>query len=137
MNVPVVLHVIPTAAARGAQREARALATRLEVPGVRHHRLLSLFAGPRQVPVDLAIDHPGGERPAVGFDPRLVPRLRTVLRREAPTVVVAHGGDPLKYVVPAMIGRESGAKTSPAIMKIASRRRMRRRGFIAQHHTES
>ena len=105
MNVPVVLHVIPTAAARGAQREARALATRLEVPGVRHHRLLSLFAGPRQVPVDLAIDHPGGERPAVGFDPRLVPRLRTVLRREAPTVVVAHGGDPLKYVVPAMIGR--------------------------------
>lgn len=40
-------------------------------------------------------------------------------------------------IVPAMIGRESGAKTSPAIMKIASRRRMRRRGFIAQHHTES
>jgi hypothetical protein len=30
-----------------------------------------------------------------------------------------------------MIGWESGAKTSPAIMKIASRRRMRRRGFIA------
>jgi glycosyltransferase involved in cell wall biosynthesis len=105
VSVPVVLHVIPTATARGAQREARALVTRLDVPGVRHHRLLSLFAGPHQVAVDLAIDHPGGDRPAVGFDPGLLRRLRAVLRRQAPTVVVAHGGDPLKYVVPAMIGR--------------------------------
>ena len=73
---PLVLHVIPTAVARGAQREARALATRLDAPGIRTTALLSLFAGPGQVPVDLTLDHPGGDRPAVGFDPRLVVRLR-------------------------------------------------------------
>ncbi len=103
-GVPLVLHVIPTATARGAQREARALATRLDLPGVRHHRLVSLFDGDAQVVVDLALDHPGGDRPAQGFDPRLVSRLRATLRRIAPTVVVAHGGDPLKYLVPALFG---------------------------------
>jgi len=103
-GVPLVLHVIPTATARGAQREARALATRLDAPGTRHHRLLSLFAGPRQVPVDIALDHPGGDRAAQGFDPRLVIGLRALLRRTGPSVVVAHGGDPLKYLVPATLG---------------------------------
>ncbi len=102
--VPLVLHVIPTAIARGAQREARALATRLDLPGVRHHRLLSLFAASNAVPVDVALDHGGGDRAARGFDPRLAIRLRAELRRTAPTVVVAHGGDPLKYLVPAMLG---------------------------------
>jgi len=103
-GTPLVLHVIPTAAPRGAQREARALVTGLDVPGVRRHRLMSLFAGPDGVPVDVALGHDGGERPAVGFDPRLVLRLRAALRRLRPTVVVAHGGDPLKYLVPALAG---------------------------------
>lgn len=76
---PLVLHVIPTAVARGAQREARALATRLDAPGIRYHRVLSLFAGPDQVGVDLTLDHPGGDTAAVGFDPRLVLRLRSLL----------------------------------------------------------
>ena len=103
--VPVVVHVIPTAVARGAQREARALADHLEVPGRRHHVLLSLFAGPEEVPVDVSLAHPGGSGVlAQGFDPRLVVRLRRHLRRMAPAVVVAHGGDPLKYVVPASLG---------------------------------
>ncbi|HEY5023390.1 MAG TPA: glycosyltransferase family 4 protein [Acidimicrobiales bacterium] len=106
-GVPLVLHVIPTATARGAQREARALATRLDVPGTRHHRLMSLFGGEEQVPVDDTLDHPGGDRPAEGFDPRLVIALRAALRRARPTVVVAHGGDPLKYLVPAMLGRRT------------------------------
>lgn len=103
-DVPLVLHVIPTAIARGAQREARALATALDVPATRHHRLLSLFAGPDQVGVDLALDHPGGDAAAVGFDPRLVMALRSLLKRTRPSVVVAHGGDPLKYLVPALLG---------------------------------
>jgi len=102
--VPLVLHVIPTAIARGAQREARALATRLDVPGVRHHRLLSLFAAPDEIPVDVALDHRQGPRGTRGFDPRLVLRLRTELARTAPATVVAHGGDPLKYLVPAVLG---------------------------------
>jgi glycosyltransferase involved in cell wall biosynthesis len=107
-GVPLVLHVIPTATARGAQREARALATALDVPGSRRHRLMSLFAGPEQVPVDLALNHPGGDHPAEGFDVRLVRVLRSTLRRTRPTAVVAHGGDPLKYLVPAMVGTRTG-----------------------------
>lgn len=104
-DVPLVLHVIPTARARGAQREARALADLLDRPGVRHHRVLSLFAGPDDVVVDRALDQPGGDRPAVGFDPRLVLRLRATLAEMAPDVIVAHGSEPLKYLVPATAGR--------------------------------
>ena len=101
---PLVLHVIPTATARGAQREARALATRLDAPGVRDHRVLSLFAGPDGVPVDFALGHRGRGRPGVGFDVGLLRRLRAELRRLSPAAVVAHGGDPLKYLVPALVG---------------------------------
>ena len=104
-DVPLVLHVIPTARARGAQREARALADHLDRPGVRHHRVLSLFAGSDEVVVDRSLEQPGGDRPAVGFDARLVLRLRTALTEMDPDVVVAHGSEPLKYLVPAMAGR--------------------------------
>ena len=44
---PLVLHVIPTTAPRGAQREARALADRLDAPGTRRHRVLSLVGSGR------------------------------------------------------------------------------------------
>jgi glycosyltransferase involved in cell wall biosynthesis len=101
---PLILHVIPTRRARGAQREARALADRLDTPGVRDHRVLSLFAGPDEVRADVALEHPGGKSPAVGFDPRLVLVLRRRLRDLDPAVVVAHGSEPLKYLVPAMAG---------------------------------
>ncbi|HUI03116.1 MAG TPA: glycosyltransferase family 4 protein [Acidimicrobiales bacterium] len=101
---PLVLHVIPTAVARGAQREARALATVLDVPGARHHRLLSLFAGPSGVPVDVDLAHPARGQAGVGFDVRLARRLRAELRRLDPAVLVAHGGDPLKYLVAATLG---------------------------------
>ena len=102
---PLVLHVIPTPLARGAQREARALADELDRPGVRLHRVLSLFTGPAEVRTDFTLAHEGGDFPAVGFDWRLVVRLRSALERFDPSVVVAHGSEPLKYLVPAMLGR--------------------------------
>ncbi len=104
-HVSLVLHVIPTPSARGAQREARALADHLDTPGKRHHRVLSLFEGKAEVVVDATLGHPGGDAPAVGFDPRVVLRLRSALGRTDPDVVVAHGSEPLKYLVPAMLGR--------------------------------
>ena len=103
--VPLVLHVIPTAVGRGAQREARALVDRLEVEGVRHHRLLSMFAGPSEVEFDEDMGLDRGERQSAGFDPRAVLALRRVMDRLRPSVLVAHGGDPLKYLVPAAAGR--------------------------------
>jgi glycosyltransferase involved in cell wall biosynthesis len=101
---PLVLHVVPTALARGAQREARALADELDAPGVRAHRVLSLFAGPAEVAVDLTLGIDDGDRPGTGVNWRTVPKLRAALARLDPVCVVAHGGEPLKYLVPAMVG---------------------------------
>ena len=102
---PLVLHAIPTAVARGAQIEARAIADQLDEPGVRRDELLCLFDGPDDVHVEHSVGYPGGERAARGFRPGLVVKLRSTLRRLAPAVVVAHGGDPLKYLVPATVDR--------------------------------
>jgi glycosyltransferase involved in cell wall biosynthesis len=105
--VPLVLHVLPTRVARGAQREARAVADQLDRPGVRSHRLLSLFDGPPEVEVEHALDYPWGGTSWIGFDPRFILRLRSELVRLDPTVVVAHGSEPLKCLVPAGLGRRS------------------------------
>jgi glycosyltransferase involved in cell wall biosynthesis len=102
--VPLVLHVIPSAVTRGAQREARALADRLDVPGRRHHRLLSL-SGPGAVPVDLALGRPRADGEVAGFHPGVALELRSLLGRQGPALAVAHGGDPLKYLVAATVGR--------------------------------
>ncbi len=102
---PLVLHVIPTTVARGAQLEARALADELDAPGVRHHRLLSLFDGPPEVVADFSLGHAGRGTAGVGMAFGLVSRLRSTLARLDPAVVVAHGSEPLKYLVPAMLGR--------------------------------
>ncbi len=104
---PLVLHVIPTTVARGAQREARALADRLDLPDVRAHRVLSLFDSAPEVAAELSLHFDGGESPAVGYDPRLSLALRSALRRLRPAVVVAHGGEPLKYLAPAMLGNRT------------------------------
>ena len=115
-TVPTVLHVIPTAAARGAQREARALADHLDRPGSRRHRLLTLFSDPgrgndltggdpAEVPTDLSLGDTGTPNPGVGIDLRVVRRLRSFLAGADPAVVVAHGSEPLKYLAAAMVGR--------------------------------
>jgi glycosyltransferase involved in cell wall biosynthesis len=100
----LVVHVIPSPRARGAQRAARVLVDRLNEPDGVHHRLLGLFDGPPEVELDLSLAHPAGNRPAEGFDPRLALRLRRTLARLDPSVVVAHGGDAMKYALPAVIG---------------------------------
>ena len=106
---PLVLHVIPSTAPRGAQREARALADRLDSPGSRRHRVLSLVGDGHGAAGDVAVDYAlgdgAGTASAVGFDPRIVLRLRRALRNLSPALVVAHGGEPLKFLVPAMVGR--------------------------------
>ena len=100
----LVLHVIPSPRGRGAQRAARLLVDRLDEPGAARHRLLALFDGPPEVAIDVPLGHQGGDRPAEGFEPRLALRLRKVLSRLRPVAVVAHGGDAMKYAVPAVVG---------------------------------
>ena len=100
----LVVHVIPSPRGRGAQRAARLLVDHLDEPGVTRHRLLALFDGPQEVAIDLPLGHQGRGRPAEGFEPLLAIRLRKVLARLRPVAVVAHGGDAMKYAVPAVIG---------------------------------
>ncbi|HLH29276.1 MAG TPA: glycosyltransferase family 4 protein, partial [Acidimicrobiales bacterium] len=96
--------MIPTRRARGAQREARAIADRLDRPGERAHRVLSLFAGSDEVRADVAMELRGGRPPGTGFQPPAVRALRRRLRALDPALVVAHGSEPLKYLVPALAG---------------------------------
>lgn len=85
-----VLHVLPSAVARGAQVYVRELLGALEGGPYAHH-LVTLFpAGP--------------DRSIPGFDPRAWRRLRRAVRHHRPVVVVAHGGEPLKYATLARGG---------------------------------
>jgi glycosyltransferase involved in cell wall biosynthesis len=99
----LVLHVLPSAVARGAQVYARALVDLLDTPEDRHE-LIVLYSGSAGIEVDASLGRPGGRAPAVGFDPRTAFRLHQFVRAHSPDVVVAHGGDSLKYVVSAFSG---------------------------------
>jgi glycosyltransferase involved in cell wall biosynthesis len=103
-DCPLVVHIIPSPLGRGAQRAARILVDRLDDPGVIRHRLVGLFDGPPEVRIDVALGFPGGDKAAEGFHPPLALRLRRTLARLDPAGVVAHGGDAMKYALPALIG---------------------------------
>lgn len=97
--------MLPADAFRGAQTYARELRVRLDTDAT-PHRTLVLFrsaGGSLQPDFELGVS-PGGLRRA-GLDPRAVVRLRRFVRRAAPAVVVAHGGEPLKYLVAAGVPR--------------------------------
>ena len=129
---PLVLHVVPSPDARGGQREARALADWLDAPGVRRHRVLSLVGGPGggegQVAVDYFLDGGGRGGPAttVGFDPRVVLRLRRTLARLDPALLVAHGGEPLKFLVAARSRRRPLAYYAIGTLAPQGQRTLRR-----------
>jgi glycosyltransferase involved in cell wall biosynthesis len=100
-----VVHVIPSPRGRGAQRAARILVDRLNQLGPPRHHLLALYDGPPEVDTDSSLAHTSRRgRPAEGFDPRLALRLRATLRQMHPAAVVAHGGDAMKYALPAVFG---------------------------------
>jgi glycosyltransferase involved in cell wall biosynthesis len=100
-----VLHVLPADLARGAQVYARALRDELESTG-QEHRLLTLFGTDASVlAADYRLGLHGGMWRRFGFDPRCVVELRRALRRFRPDVVVAHGGEALKYAALARIDR--------------------------------
>jgi glycosyltransferase involved in cell wall biosynthesis len=113
MDPRLVVHVLPTAVARGAQVHARALADALDGPET-SHRLVCLFDGPDDVAVDEHLHCAGGATPGTGFDPRVVLPLRALLDRLGPSAVVAHGGDALKYVAPARLLRPA-ARRPPSV----------------------
>jgi glycosyltransferase involved in cell wall biosynthesis len=105
VTVRLVLHVLPVDLARGAQTYARELRLALD-DGTTRHRTLTLFRSePGALRPDLTLDVSSGPfRRAI--DPRAVIALRRVVRRDRPDIVVAHGGEPLKYAALAGIPKE-------------------------------
>jgi glycosyltransferase involved in cell wall biosynthesis len=97
-----ILHVLPADASRGAQVFARSLCDRLATRGD-EHRILTIFRGP---PGPLEADF----RLDVGtrfrrLSPRGVARLRAKVAAIRPDLIVAHGGEAMKYVALAGGGR--------------------------------
>ena len=93
-----VVHILPFDLARGAQRYARALVDLLDSPEQRHLILTLFAADPVLLRADIELEVPQGGLRRLGLDPRVVLRLRRALRELRPAVVVAHGGEPAKYI---------------------------------------
>lgn len=97
MRPAVVVHVLPVDLSRGAQTYARALRDRLDGdPDT--HRTLTLFAGPTgPLDADERLGVSDGAMRRAGLHPLALQRLRTALDQLGADVVVAHGGESLKY----------------------------------------
>src|SRR4029079_8497131 len=102
---PLVIHLLPVDAARGAQSYASELRGAMNDASVQHRTLTLFRSRGGTLHPDSELDAPNGRLRALGFDPRAVFRLRRWLRDARPAVVVAHGGEPLKYAVLAGVPR--------------------------------
>jgi glycosyltransferase involved in cell wall biosynthesis len=102
---PVILHVLPVDLARGAQTYARELRELLDGRDATHRTLTIFRSDGDTLAADYRLDVPDGRLRRFGADPRGVLRLRRLCRELAPTAVVAHGGEPLKYAVLAGVPR--------------------------------
>jgi glycosyltransferase involved in cell wall biosynthesis len=97
-----VLHVLPADQDRGAQVYAGQLRDALAGDQAQRHLVVSLFDSPEAaLRADILLGTPSGILRRAGLDPRAVTRLRRTIRDEGAAVVIAHGGEPLKYVVAA------------------------------------
>ncbi|KGN35006.1 hypothetical protein N802_01125 [Knoellia sinensis KCTC 19936] len=97
-----VVHLVPQDSWRGAQVYAGRLRDELADDPEQRHFAVALFDAPV---AGLRPDRVLTGRPTIrrrlGLDPLAVLRLRKLLADEGADVVVAHGGEPLKYAVAA------------------------------------
>ena len=97
-----VLHVLPHDQERGAQVFAGQLRDSLVDDPEQRHLVVTLFDSPdASARADLRLGVHSGLLRRAGLDPRAVAQLRRLIHRERAAMVVAHGGEALKYVVPA------------------------------------
>jgi len=94
----LVLHVLPNDVARGGQVIARDACRALDRPGDRHELLTIFAAEPVLLEAEHRLESPSGFWRQRGFDPVAAWRLRRALRALQPDALVAHGGEPLKYL---------------------------------------
>lgn len=100
-----VLHVLPDDMNRGAQVYARQLRDALTEDPEQRHLLVALFEGPEDSQsADVRLRTRSGHLRRAGLDPRALHRLKRAIKQLDADVVVAHGGESLKYVVAAGLG---------------------------------
>ena len=92
--------MVPSELGRGAQVYLGALCTLLDgAPD--EHLITTIFASDRSDDAPLASHHrlaiPSGRLRRAGFDPRALVALTRHLRRLRPALIVAHGGEAMKY----------------------------------------
>jgi glycosyltransferase involved in cell wall biosynthesis len=137
--VALVLHLLPVDLARGAQTYARELRMRLDGPEVRHRTATLFRSDGATLAPDYRLDVPDGKLRRYGFDPRAAWHVRRLMRELAPSVVVAHGSEPLKYAVLAGVPRSKlvyyrigiGSVHLAGIRRLPYRFLFRRAGVIA------
>ncbi|GAA4125172.1 hypothetical protein GCM10022415_31890 [Knoellia locipacati] len=100
MSRLTVLHVVPQDSWRGAQVYAGRLRDTLARDDTQRHVAVALFDAPAAGlrPDLVASGRPGVAR-RLGLDPVAAQRLHTLVRHERADVVVAHGGESMKYAV--------------------------------------
>lgn len=97
-----VLHLLPQDQSRGAQVYAGQLRDALHDDLSQDHTLVTLFEAPDSAArPDVRLQVPSGRLRRVGLDPLAALRLRRLVSVHQPAVVVAHGGEALKYAVAA------------------------------------
>ncbi len=92
-----IVHVLPADLARGAQVFARLLRETLDGSPDEHLTLTLFASAPAQLRPDVALGVRSGTFRRAGLDPRAVVALRKALGKLRADVVVAHGGEALKY----------------------------------------
>ena len=94
---PRILHVVSTGRRRGAEVFASDLVGALDEEGIDQHVAVLRGREPVDVPYRAPVTVLADERPEETLRPRSVLSLRRLLRRVAPHIVQAHGGEALKY----------------------------------------
>lgn len=98
---PLVVHLLPEDLPRGAQIYAREIRDRLDGDTARH-RTLTIYGPVGSPHADLGLGLRRPPDPLRRFDLRIVFSLRRVMKRLRPAILIAHGGEPLKYAALAV-----------------------------------
>ena len=144
MNQKQVLHILPADGRRGAQQHARALCDRLQTLE-ESHRILTIFrpqSGDEHaiLRAEVELGVPKTLLRRIGFEPRAATRLGKKLRDLQPHVVIAHGGESLKYaamvrtqgtpLIYHKIGTLPAAVRRPSPRRALQRATVRRASFV-------
>jgi glycosyltransferase involved in cell wall biosynthesis len=125
-----IAHVVPIDMTRGAQVEARVLVDLLD-GRFGHHYAMTLFeAPPAALRPEVSVGAVSSKLRLAGFDPRALWPLRKQLAASPVDVLVCHGGESLKYLLPVL----PTLRNRPAVVYrniVSSRYYIRSRGQLA------